>query len=167
VPRSIARRCCIERGNGTSTRGDAPRGERPGKSRPPMAGKEEARRSRGLRGNAKPAGGKLSQAFRLSECCDKGQALKPLFKRPGRVLHRPCLNDEETRGVETKSKETWPVRAPPFLCGVLSETPQQEFLVPAPRRALSDHGKGKTERGRGIAVKGRFDLMQSCLGESV
>jgi hypothetical protein len=167
VPRSIARHCCIERGNGTSTRGDAPRSERPGKSRPPMAGEEEARRSRGLRDNAKPAGGKPSQAFRLSQCCDKGQALQPLFKRPGRVLHRPCLDDEETCRVEAKSNEAWPVRAPPFLRGVLGETPQQEFLVPAPRRALSDHGKGKTERGRGIAVKGRFDLMQSCLGESV
>jgi hypothetical protein len=129
-----------------------------------MAGKEEARRSRGLRGNAKPAGGKLSQAFRLSECCDKGQALQPLFKRPGRILYRPCLDDEETRGIKAKSNEAWPVRAPPFLHGVLGEAPQQEFPVP---RQCCAHGKGKTERGRGIAVRGRFDLMQPCLSEPV
>ena len=41
---------------------DAPRGERSGKSRPPMAGEEEAGRARGLRGKTKPPGGKLGQA---------------------------------------------------------------------------------------------------------
>jgi hypothetical protein len=88
-----------------------------------MTGEEEAGRARGLRGKAEPAGGKLSQAFRLSERRDKGEALQPLFKRPGSVLHRPCLDDEETRRVETEGNEAWPVRTPPFVCGVLGETP--------------------------------------------
>jgi hypothetical protein len=117
-----------------------------------MAGEEEAGRSRGLRGNAKPAGGKLGQAFCLSECCDKGQALQPFFERPGRVVHRPGFDDEETCGIEAKSNEAWPVRTPPFLRGVLGEAPQQELASARPAHALRDHGKGKAERGRGIAV---------------
>jgi hypothetical protein len=80
-------------------------------------------------------------------------------------LYRPCLDDEEARGIEAESDEAWPVRASPFARGVFSETPQQELPGPGSCRALSDHGKSKTERGGGIAVRSRFDLVQPCLGE--
>jgi hypothetical protein len=129
VPRSIAGRCCIERGKGTLTRCDAPRGECSGKSWPPVAGEKEAGRARSLCGKTKPPGGKLGQAFRLSECGAKGQALQPLFERPGGVLHRPCLDDEETRRVQTESDEARSIRASPFARNVLGEAPDHELAA--------------------------------------
>jgi len=116
-----------------------------------------------LRGKAEAAGGKLGQDLGLSERPDKRQALQPFFQCPGGVQHRPCLDDEETRGVEAESHEAWPVRVSPFACGLLGEAPEQELPVPPPAHCSSDHGKGESERGRGVAVGGGLDLVQPRL----
>jgi hypothetical protein len=146
---------------------DAPRGKRSGKSWPPMAGEEEAGCAPGLRSKTKPSGGKLGQAVCLPKHRDEHQALKSLFERPGGVLHRSCLDDEEARRVEAKSDEARPIRASPFARDVFCEAPQQEFPGRWRCRAVSDRGKGKTERGGGVAVGGRPDLVQSRLVELV
>jgi hypothetical protein len=132
-----------------------------------MIGEEKAGRARSLRGKTKPAGGKLGQAFCLPKRRDERQALKPLFERPGRVLHRPCLDDEKTCRVETKGNEARSVRASPFARGLFGEAPQQDLPMPDPVSALRDHGKGKTERRWGVAVGGWFDFVQPRLSESV
>jgi hypothetical protein len=116
-----------------------------------------------LRGNAEAAGGKLGHDLRLSERACERQALQPFFERPGGIQHRPCLDDEETRGVEAESNETWPVRVSPFACGLLGEAPEQELPAPPPAHCTSDHGKGESERGRGVAVGGGLDLVQPRL----
>ena len=116
-----------------------------------------------MRGKAESSGGKLGQAFGLSERGDEGEAFKPFFERPGCVLHRPCLDEEETRRVEAKSDEAWPVRVAPFARGVLGEAPEQEVPAPPLGQDFSDRSKGKAERGRGVAVGGAPDLVQPRL----
>jgi len=118
-----------------------------------------------LRGKAEAPGGKLGHAFGLSERGDEGEALKPFFDRPGRVVHRPCLDDEEACWVEAKSDEAWPVRVAPFACGLLGEAPEQEVPAPPLGQDFSNRGKSKAERGRGIAVGGAPDLVQPRLRE--
>lgn len=116
-----------------------------------------------MRGKAETAGGKLGHDLGLSERACERQALKPFFQRPGGVQHRPCLDDEETRGVEAESHETWSVWASPFARGTFSEAPEQELPAPPPTHPSSDHGKGESERGRGVAVGGGLDLVQPRL----
>lgn len=118
-----------------------------------------------MRGKAEAAGGKLGHDLGLSERACERQALQPFFQRPGGVQHRPCLDDEETRRVEAESHEAWPVRVSPFACGLLGEAPEQELPAPRPAHPSSDHGKGEGERGRGVAVGGGLDLVQSRLNK--
>jgi hypothetical protein len=51
----------------------------------------------------------------------------------------------------------------PFACGLLGEAPEQELPAPPPAHCTSDHGKGESERGRGVAVGGGLDLVQPRL----
>ena len=118
-----------------------------------------------MRGKAESSGGKLGQAFGLSERGDEGETFKPFFERPGRVLHRPCLDDEEACWIEAKSDEAWSVRVAPFARGVLGEAPEQEVPAPPLGQDFSDRGEGKAERGRGVAVGGAPDLVQPRLRE--
>ncbi|MFZ2018917.1 MAG: hypothetical protein WAU90_09615 [Methyloceanibacter sp.] len=128
-----------------------------------MPREDKAGGARGLRGKAESSGGKLGQAFGLSKRGDEGEAFKPFFERPGCVLHRPCLDEEETRRVEAKSDEAWPVRVAPFARGVLGEAPEQEVPASPLGQDFSDRSKGKAERGRGVAVGGAPDLVQPRL----
>jgi hypothetical protein len=116
-----------------------------------------------LRGKAEAPGGKLGHAFGLSERGDEGEALKPFFERPGCVVHRPCLDKEETRRVEAESNEARSVRMAPFARGLLGETPEQEIPAPPLGQDFSNRSKSKAERGRGIAVGGAPDLVQPRL----
>jgi len=120
-----------------------------------------------LRGKAESSGGKLGHAFGLSERGDEGEALKPFFERPGCVVHRPCLDKEETRRVEAESNEARPVRVAPFARGFLGEAPEQEVPAPWLGQDFSDRSKSKAERGRGVAIGSRLDLMQTRLVEPV
>lgn len=132
-----------------------------------MTREKEAGRARGLRGKAEAAGGKLSLELGLTESGDERAALQPLFQRPGGVLRRPCLDDEQKRGIEALSDEARAVRATPFARGGLSEAPEHEVPASPLSRAVSDRGKGEGERCRGVAVGGRLDLVQSRLPELV
>ena len=128
-----------------------------------MTGEEKAGCARGLRGKAESSGGKLGHAFGLSKRGDEGEALKPFFERPGCVVHRPCLDKEETRRVEAESNEAWPVRLAPFARGFLGEAPEQEVPAPPLGQDFSDRSKSKAERSGGVAVGGAPDLVQPRL----
>ena len=117
-----------------------------------------------MRGKAEAAGGKLGHDLGLPERACERQALKPLFKRPGGIQHGPRLDDEKTGRVEAESHEAMPVRVSPFARGTFSEAPKQEFPARPPTHS-SNHGKGESERGRGIAVGGGLDLVQPGLVE--
>ena len=157
----------IEGGKPAPPRRDAPARERARQPRPParagVTGEEETGRARDLRGKAEAAPGKLFPDLGLPKCCDERPALKPLFQRPGGILRRPGLDDEETRGVEAVGDEARPVRAPPFARRVLGQAPEHEIAPRGPGRVLSDRGEGEGESARGVAVGGRLDLVQPCL----
>ncbi len=132
-----------------------------------VTGEEETGRARGLRGKAEAAARELFPDLGLAKRGDERPALQPLFQRPGGVLRRPGLDDEETGGVEALGDEARPVRAPPFARDALGQAPENEIAAPGPARALSECGKGKGESGGGVAIGGRLDLVQPCLKEPV
>ena len=154
----------IEGGKPAPSRSDAPAGERPRETRPAacmrVTGEEETGRARGLRGKAEAAARELFPDLGLAKRGDERPALQPLFERPGGVLRRPGLDDEETGGVEALGDEARPVRAPPFSRDALGQAPEHEIAAPGPARALSECGKGKGESGGAVAVGRRLDLVQ-------
>ncbi len=82
-----------------------------------------------MRGKAEPPGGKLGHGFQLSERSDERQALQTLFERPGGIMHRPCLDDEETHGIEAEGHEARSVGVSPFACRLFGQAPEQDFAA--------------------------------------
>lgn len=116
-----------------------------------------------MRGKAKAARYERRLDLDLRERCNERPALQPLFKRPGCVLRRPRLDDEKTRRIEAERAKSRPVGPAPFAHGLLGEAPQNEASLIGLDRGFSDSRKGKSKRGRIIAIRGGLDLVDPAL----
>lgn len=151
----------IERDMGAGLRGDPPARERAGDLRLAMTGEEEAWRAGGAGGEPKTPGGELRLDLGLGQACDQGGAFQPFFQSPGGFVRGVCLDDKDARRVEASLEEARSVRASPFLGVPLRHAPQHRS-----RTLLLDvgnHGQGKPQPRRRVAIGMGLDLVQPCL----
>jgi hypothetical protein len=128
-----------------------------------MAGEQQAGRVPGFGSEAHTAGHEGCLHLDLAESGYKRPALQPFFQRPGGILRMTGLDDEKEGRVEAETHEPGSVRAPPFARGALRQTPQHEpWCCIPPHQAPANGGKGEGQGRRGIAVGGRFDLVQTA-----